>query len=139
MTALMSARDGLSVELTVALEIGTILLDSATGPDAREQALVYNLSLWRCIASMAAGRPDLADCGGLARSASEVAAARCRDMLMERNRRHARMLATRFLPGALGRLLDDWRACRRGSQAVAFAAWMLDRLEGCAPPAISPT
>ncbi len=132
MTAVMSAHDGLSIELTVALEIGILLLAGPGEPEARQAALSYNLSLWRCIARLAAGRPDLEDCHGLSQSAAEVAAAGCREMLTERNRRHARALATRFTPGALRRLLEDWRASRRTGVDGDFSRWMLDRIEAAA-------
>jgi hypothetical protein len=130
MTAWIANGSRLDVELAVALEIAALRMARSTTAAEREEALAYNLRLWRSIRHLAAGAPDMEDREGLAATAGLVEGERDGTLLAERNVAHAGKLAGRAATqGALRRLLEQWSHHRRSDASAEFSRWLLDRMD----------
>lgn len=125
----------LDVELAVALEVGARGLSRARSHRQMEDAITFNLRLWRAIRALALRWPSLCDREVLVDTADHVAtmlvvdAAPCpdpRDMafVAGRNLALARDLAGEVASEVtLGRLIDEWTA----SGMRSFEHWLLGR------------
>lgn len=129
----------LDVELAVALELGALHFTRAHSPRQLEQAISFNLRLWRAIRRLVLVRPDLCEREALADTADHVAtmlvvdAAPCPDprdlaFIAGRNTALARDLAGRSATErALADLMGSWEGGPRG-----FDRWLIERLDAYA-------
>lgn len=122
----------LDIALAVVMEVSVLQLSRAESAVQREQAISFNDDLWSVVADLAPGAPLSEDSVALANTAAVVAAGGRRvDQLIELNRCFARLLAGRAATdGALGNILDRWRAARRAGTALEFGPWLLELLDG---------
>lgn len=136
MAAWMQNGVRLDIALAVVMEVSVLQLDRAHGAVQREQAITFNDYLWRVVADLAPDAPLAEDSVALRNTAAVIAAGGRRiDQLIELNRCFARLLAGRAATdGALGSILDRWRAARRAGTTLEFGPWLLEMLDGFAAP-----
>lgn len=122
----------LDIALAVVMEVSVLQLDRAENVESRKQAVSFNEYLWRVVADLAPGAPLAEDRVALANTAAVIAAGgRSIEQLVELNRCFARLLAGRAATaGALGQILDRWRAAQRAGTTLEFGPWLLDLLDG---------
>lgn len=122
----------LDIAFAVVMEVSVLQLDRAEGEPARKDAMEFNSRLWRVMAELAPTAPLAEDRAALANTAKVIAAGGRRvDQLIELNRCFARLLAGRAATdGALGHILDRWRAARRAGTDLEFGPWLLELLDG---------
>lgn len=122
----------LDIALAVVMEVSVLQLGRAEGETAAKKAVAFNERLWRVVADLAPTAPLAEDRTALANTAAVVAAGGRRlDQLVELDRCFARLLAGRAATdGALGQILDRWRAARRAGTDLEFGPWLLEVLEG---------
>ncbi|MGE5517044.1 MAG: hypothetical protein ACM31D_14640 [Bacteroidota bacterium] len=122
----------LDIALAVVMEVSVLQLSRAETVAEREQAVAFNHHLWRVAADLAPGAPLSEDGLALGNTAAVIVAGGRRiDQLIELNRCFARLLAGRAATaGALGHILDRWRAARRVGTEQEFGPWLLDLLDG---------
>lgn len=127
-------QQGLRVDiaLAVVMEVAVLQLDRAETEAARAEAIAFNGQLWRVVADLAAYAPLAEDRVALSNTAALIIAGGRRvDQLIELDRCFARLLAGRAATaGALGQILDRWRAARRAGTRLEFGPWLLDLLDG---------
>lgn len=130
MTAWVANGSRLDVELAVALEIAALRIGRAATSAERDEALAYNLRLWRAIRQLAAGAPEVEDREGLVATARLAEGESDGGLLAGRNIAHAHALAGRAATqGALRCLLEQWGRHRRTAPAAEFSRWLLDRMD----------
>lgn len=134
MTAWTNHGIRLDIALAVVLEVSVLELSRADSDDQRRRAVAFNCRLWQVAAALAPTAPLAEDRAALQNTAAMVAGG-ARDMaqMAELNRRFARLLAGRAATdGALGQILDRWRAARRDGTDLEFGPWLLELLDGFA-------
>lgn len=127
----------LDIALAVVMEVAVLHLQRAETAAQCDEAQAFNSHLWRVAAALAPTAPLTEDCVSIQNTAALVAAGGRRiDQLIELDRCFARLLAGRAATdGALGQILDRWRAARRAGTDMEFGPWLLDLLDGFAAPA----
>lgn len=124
----------LDIALAVVMEVAVLHLNRAETEVERHQAVTFNNQLWRVVAALAPTAPLAEDRTALSSTAALIAAGGRRiDQLIELDRCFARLLAGRAATdGALGVILDRWRAARRAGTDLEFGPWLLEVLDGFA-------
>lgn len=132
MAAWMKYGVRLDIALAVVMEVAVLELNSAETEAERCVALAFNDRLWRVAQGLAPEAPLVEDRVALRNTAALVLAGGRRvDQLAELNRCFARLLAGRAATdGALGQILDRWRAARRDGTDLEFGPWLLEMLAG---------
>lgn len=122
----------LDIALAVVMEVSVLQLSRAEIEAARRKAVDFNDRLWRVVSDLAPSSPLADDRTALRNTAALITAGGCRlDQLVELNRSFARLLAGRAATdGALGHILDRWRAARRAGTDLEFGPWLLELLDG---------
>ena len=122
----------LDIALAVVMEVSVLQLGRAETAGDRDKAVTFNDRLWRVVAALAPTAPLAEDRTALHNTAAVIAAGGRRvDQLVELNRCFARLLAGRAATdGALGHILDRWRAARRAGTDLEFGPWLLELLDG---------
>lgn len=127
-------KDGtrLDIALAVVMEVSVLGLHRAETEAERLDAVAFNDELWRVVDALAPEAPLAEDRLALANTAALIlAGGRRLDQLAELNRCFARLLAGRAATdGALGQILDRWKAARRAGSALEFGPWLLGVLGG---------
>jgi hypothetical protein len=130
MNAVIKQGVRLDVDLAVALEVATLLINKAAGSAECDNALAFNHRLWRIVRILALNVPEIVpDRDALLASATSA------DLsgpvqLVALNVEHSRRLAVHAATqGALKTLLEDWHAYRRQTKNAQFGSWLLDRME----------
>lgn len=115
------------IELSVALEVGSSLMEKAEGGGDRAAAIDFNQRLWNVVSRLAPTSPIAEDARALAQAAERI---RRGDDIARVNIDHARILAGRAATqGSLRSLLADWKTFRQTHKGADFAQWILDRME----------
>lgn len=127
----------LDIALAVVMEVAVLHLQRAETDAQRDKAQAFNSQLWRVAAALAPTAPLNEDCVSIQNTAALIAAGGRRiDQLIELDRCFARLLAGRAATdGALGQILDRWRAARRAGTDMEFGPWLLELLDSFAVPA----
>ncbi|MCR6630580.1 MAG: hypothetical protein NVV74_11305 [Magnetospirillum sp.] len=122
----------LDIALAVVMEVAVLRLHRAETAAEQAEAVSFNHDLWRVASSLAPSAPVAEDRDALSVAAHLVAAGgKTAEQLMEINRRFARLLAGRAATdGALGHILDRWRAARHSGADMEFGPWLLGLLTG---------
>ncbi|HLO76028.1 MAG TPA: hypothetical protein VK196_06180 [Magnetospirillum sp.] len=119
------------IALSVVMEISVLQLNRAENGTECREAIAFNAELWRVAEALAPSAPLPEDRTALAATAKLILAGGRRiDQLSELNRCFARLLAGRAATaGALGQILDRWRAARRAGTQQEFGPWLVDLLD----------
>ena len=122
----------LDIALAVVMEVAVLELHTAETEAERAAAVAFNNRLWQVAQGLAPQAPLAEDGVALRNTAALVLAGGRRvDQLVELNRCFARLLAGRAATdGALGQILDRWRAARRDGTDLEFGPWLLEMLSG---------
>lgn len=124
----------IDIALAVVMEVAVLHLSRAETDAAKADGVAFNDALWRVVDALAPGAPLAEDRVALHNAAAVIlAGGRRLDQLVELNRCFARLLAGRAATdGALGHILDRWRAARRAGTDLEFGPWLLELLDGFA-------
>lgn len=122
----------LDIAFAVVMEVSVLQLTRAESEAAQRDAVAFNDRLWRVVDALAPTAPLVEDRVALHNTAAVIAAGgRRMDQLVELNRCFARLLAGRAATdGALGHILDRWRAARRAGTDLEFGPWLLELMDG---------
>lgn len=122
----------LDIAFAVVMEVSVLGLHRAETEAARVAAVAFNAELWRVVGALAPEAPLVEDRAALANAAALIGAGGRRvDQMIELNRCFARLLAGRAATdGALGQILDRWKAARRNGNQQDFGSWLLGVLGG---------
>lgn len=130
MTAWTAQGIRLDIALAVVMEVAVLQMNrAATAPD-RDNALAFNEELWQVAARLAPAAPVPEDRDALVAAGRIVTSGgKGIEQLAEINRRFAGLLAGRAATdGALGNILERWRAARRDGTDLEFGPWLLTQL-----------
>jgi hypothetical protein len=130
MTAWTAQGIRLDIALAVVMEVAVLQMNRAHSADERNDALAFNEELWNVAGRLAPAAPVAEDRDALVAAARVVkAGGKGIEQLAEINRRFAGLLAGRAATdGALGHILDRWRAARRDGVGQEFGPWLLTLL-----------